>query len=179
VAKSAGLIWDICSPHGAEEQTGRRPVIVWQSDILTRLLHSVMIVPLTTNMQRAGLVGTVLITSTVLGPREDSLAVAFRIRTIPKTARMSRIRMLSAAEMAELEAATDEALGRAEANRDEACPECCEPPVGLCQARESETTKFSLTPFPPAKSFTPRFRSIVDFTRVETCLRCGAEVLHL
>src|ERR1035438_9119954 len=91
--------WAELGPYAPMEQTGRRPVIIWQSDTLNRLLHSVMIVPLTTNMQRAGLVGTVLIPSTVLGPREDSLAVAFQIRTIPKAALISRIRMLSATEM--------------------------------------------------------------------------------
>jgi len=59
--------WAELGPYAPMEQTGRRPVIIWQSDTLNRLLHSVMIVPLTTNMQRAGLVGTVLIPSTVLG----------------------------------------------------------------------------------------------------------------
>src|SRR5579859_237747 len=84
---------------------------VWWAD------HSVTIVPLTTNMQHAGLVGTVVIPSTELGPREDSLAIAFQIRTIPKTDLISRIRVLSDTEMAELDAATDEALGGREGGK--------------------------------------------------------------
>ena len=112
--KRGEVWWAELGPYSPMEQTGRRPVVIWQSNTLNRLLHSVMIVPLTTNMQRAGLVGTVLISSTALGPREDSLAVAFQIRTIPKTALISRIRMLDETEIAELDAATDEALGRTE-----------------------------------------------------------------
>jgi mRNA-degrading endonuclease toxin of MazEF toxin-antitoxin module len=43
------------------EQTGRRPVVIWQSDTLTRALQSVLVVPLTTNLDRARLAGTAMI----------------------------------------------------------------------------------------------------------------------
>jgi mRNA-degrading endonuclease toxin of MazEF toxin-antitoxin module len=48
-------------PYRTQEQTGRRPVIVWQSDTLTRLLQSVLVVPLTANLDRARLAGTALV----------------------------------------------------------------------------------------------------------------------
>lgn len=44
----------------------------------------------------------------------DDTALAFQLRAIPRTALSSRMRMLTDAEMAELELATDEALGRIE-----------------------------------------------------------------
>jgi mRNA interferase MazF len=106
--------WADLGVHRPQEQTGRRPVIVWQSDALNRVLQSVLVVPLTTNLDRARLAGTAMISSTPDGPPADSVALAFQLRAIPRTALSSRMRMLTDGEMAELELATDEALGRIE-----------------------------------------------------------------
>jgi hypothetical protein len=48
------------------------------------------------------------------GPLTDSVALAFQMRAIPKSALDTRIRSLNETELAELELATDEALGRVE-----------------------------------------------------------------
>jgi mRNA interferase MazF len=106
--------WADLGAYRPKEQTGRRPVIVWQSNTLTRVLQSVLVIPLTTNVERARLAGTAVISSTAEGPRTDSVALAFQLRAIPKAALSGRIRMLTNDEMAELELATDEALGRIE-----------------------------------------------------------------
>jgi len=106
--------WADLGAHRPQEQTGRRPVIVWQSDALNRVLHSVLVVPLTTNLDRARLAGTAMIAATPDGPPTESVALAFQLRAVPKTALHSRIRTLTDAEFAELELATDEALGRVE-----------------------------------------------------------------
>ena len=55
--KRGELWWADLGAYRPQEQTGRRPVIVWQSDTLTRLLQSVLVVPLTTNLDRARLAG--------------------------------------------------------------------------------------------------------------------------
>ncbi len=104
--------WADLGAHRPLEQTGRRPVIVWQSDALSSVLHSILVVPLTTNLDRARLAGTAMITATTDGPTTDSVALAFQLRAVPKQALMSRIRALTESEIAELELATDEALGR-------------------------------------------------------------------
>jgi mRNA interferase MazF len=96
------------------EQTGKRPVVVWQSDALTSVLVSVLVVPLTTNLDRAHLAGTAVLQASDGGLTDDSVALAFQMRAIPKTALLSRIRPLTESEMLELEVATDEALGRVE-----------------------------------------------------------------
>ena len=97
------------------EQTGRRPVVIWQSDTLTRVLQSILVVPLTTNLDRANLAGTAMIGSSPAGgPAEDSVALAFQMRAIPKSALQAKIRDLDESELEELELATDEALGRVE-----------------------------------------------------------------
>ena len=89
-------------------------MIIWQSDALNRVLQSILVVPLTTNLDRAHLAGTAIISASPDGPSADSVALAFQMRAIPKAALDTRIRALSEAELAELELATDEALGRVE-----------------------------------------------------------------
>ena len=88
--------------------------MIWQSDALTRALQSVLVVPLTTNLDRANLAGTALISSLTGGLPKDSIALAFQMRAIPKSALRTKIRNLDEGEIEELELATDEALGRVE-----------------------------------------------------------------
>jgi mRNA-degrading endonuclease toxin of MazEF toxin-antitoxin module len=88
--------------------------VVWQSDALTGVLQSVLVVPLTTNMDRANLAGTALIRASPDDLRDNSVALAFQLRAIPKSALQRKIRDLTEDETAELELATDEALGRVE-----------------------------------------------------------------
>ncbi len=88
--------------------------MIWQSDTLTGVLQSVLVVPLTTNLDRANLAGTALIASSSGGPPEDSVALAFQMRANPKSALQTKIRDLNESEFEELELATDEAVGRVE-----------------------------------------------------------------
>jgi mRNA interferase MazF len=106
--------WADLGPYRTQEQTGRRPVIVWQSDTLTRLLQSVLVVPLTTNLDRAKLAGTALIAASDGGLSYDSVALAFQMRAVPKNRLKTLIRSLTTEELAELDLATDEAVGRVE-----------------------------------------------------------------
>ena len=107
--------WADLGPFRPREQTGRRPVVIWQSNALTSTLQSVLIVPLTTNLDRANLAGTAMVqASPEDGLPEDSVALAFQMRAVPKAALETRVRALTETEIAELELATDEALGRIE-----------------------------------------------------------------
>jgi mRNA interferase MazF len=111
--------WADLGPFRPREQTGRRPVVIWQSDALISVLQSVLVVPLTTNLDRANLAGTAIVrASPKEGLPEDSVALAFQMRAIPKDALDSRVRVLTQAELSELELATDEALGRIEPDAD-------------------------------------------------------------
>ena len=115
--KRGEVWWADLGSYRPREQTGRRPVVIWQSDTLTQALESVLVVPLTTNLDRAKLAGTALISSSsVGGPSQDSVALAFQMRAIPKAALKTKIRDLDENELEELELATDEALGRVEPN---------------------------------------------------------------
>jgi mRNA interferase MazF len=110
--KRGELWWADLGAHRPLEQTGRRPVVVWQSDALTRALQSVLVVPVTTNLDRAKLAGTAFIAASPGGLATDSVALVFQMRAIPKSTLTQRIRLLSPDELSELELATDEALGR-------------------------------------------------------------------
>ena len=112
--KRGEIWWADLGAYRPKEQTGRRPVVIWQSDSLTSVLQSVLVVPLTTNLNRAHLAGTALVDSSTGGPPEDSVALAFQLRAIPKAALQSKVRALTESEWQELELATDEALGRLE-----------------------------------------------------------------
>lgn len=82
------LWWADLGPFRPREQTGRRPVVA------------------------AGIAGTAIISASEDGLKEDSVALAFQMRAIPKSALVTRVRALTPDEIAELELATDEALGR-------------------------------------------------------------------
>ena len=112
--KRGEIWWADLGAYRTQEQTGRRPVIVWQSDTLTRLLQSVLVVPLTTNLDRAKLAGTAFIAASEGALAADSVALAFQMRAIPKACLKTRIRALTVEEFAELDLATDEAVGRVE-----------------------------------------------------------------
>jgi mRNA interferase MazF len=99
------------SAHGADRQA---PVVIWQSDALTSVLASVLVVPLTTNLDRAHLAGTALLQASDGGLPDDSVALAFQMRAVPKSTLLARVRPLTETEISELELATDEALGRVE-----------------------------------------------------------------
>lgn len=112
--KRGEIWWADLGPYRPREQTGRRPVVIWQSDTLSRALQSVLVVLLTTNLNRAQLAGTAMIQATDAGPPAPSVALAFQLRAVPKACLTERIRTLTDAELGELELATDEALGRVE-----------------------------------------------------------------
>jgi mRNA interferase MazF len=106
--------WAELGTFRPQQETGRRPVVIVQSNALVGVLQSVLVVPLTANVERARLAGTALISASAEGPAEDSVALAFQMRAIPRKALKSRIRVLTEVELAELELALDEALGRVE-----------------------------------------------------------------
>ncbi len=80
--KRGEIWWADLGPYHPQEQTGRRPVVIWQGNSLIHALHSVLVVPLTTNLDRAHLAGTAVIEASDAGPGEDSVALAFQMRAL-------------------------------------------------------------------------------------------------
>ena len=112
--KRGEIWWVNLGSYRPREQTGRQPVAIWRSNTLTEILQSVLVVPLTTNLERAALAGTALVAASPDGLTEDSVALAFQMRAVPRSALESKIRNLTDDELTELELASDEAIGRVE-----------------------------------------------------------------
>lgn len=87
--KRAEIWWADLGACRPREQTGRRPVVVWQSDTLIRVLQSVLVVPLTTNLDRARLAGTAVVDATPDGRPRHLSPLPFRCG--PCQRRVSRI----------------------------------------------------------------------------------------
>lgn len=72
------------SPVKGHEQGGLRPVLVLQNDTLNYNLNTVVIIPLTSNLQAKGLMTTYFLPSVKSGLNKDSIALLYQVRTIDK-----------------------------------------------------------------------------------------------
>jgi mRNA interferase MazF len=96
VAVARGEIWwaDLSEPTGSEPGF-RRPVIVVQGDPLNRSrIGTVVVVPLTSNLQWADAPGNVLLSAEVTTLSKDSVANVSQIITIDKETLSERISKL-------------------------------------------------------------------------------------
>jgi mRNA interferase MazF len=92
-----GEIWwaDLSEPR-ASEPGGRRPVLIVQDDLLTASrLATVMVVPLTTNLQRAKAIGNVLLPASDTGLNRDSVALVCQVLPLDKVFFDQRVQGLS------------------------------------------------------------------------------------
>ena len=63
---------DLNPTHGSE-QAGRRPVLVFQNDLISRFTRAVVCIPLTSNLRRAQLPSCLLIQAGEGGLARDSV----------------------------------------------------------------------------------------------------------
>ena len=73
------------NPVKGHEQSGFRPVLILQNNILNRNLNTVIIAPLTSNLDAKGLMTTYFLPKKMSKLRKDSVVLFFQIRTIDKT----------------------------------------------------------------------------------------------
>jgi len=71
-------------PVMGHEQGGRRPVVVVQNDVVNPILDTVLVAPLTANLQAANFLLTVTLPAAETGLARDSVALLFQIRTLDK-----------------------------------------------------------------------------------------------
>ena len=72
------------NPIKGHEQGGYRPVLIIQGDVANKYLNTVIVVPLTSNLEAKYKKGTYFISKEVSGLNFDSIALIFQIRTIDK-----------------------------------------------------------------------------------------------
>ena len=83
------------NPVKGHEQSGLRPVLVMQNDILNKNLNTVLIAPITSNLQAKGKLTTFFLTSTSSGLQHDSVILLFQMRTIDITRLTKKLTHLS------------------------------------------------------------------------------------
>jgi mRNA interferase MazF len=96
VVVARGEIWwaDLSEPIGSEPGY-RRPVIVVQGDPLNRSrIATVVVVPLTSNLQWADAPGNVLLSSDLTGLSKDSVANVSQILAVDKSTLTERVSKL-------------------------------------------------------------------------------------
>jgi mRNA interferase MazF len=101
-----GEIWwaDLAEPRGSEPGK-RRPVVIVQEDSLTRSrLRTVMVVPVTSNLQRAAAPGNVVLARSHSALRVESVALACQVLTLDKDFLTARVAALPASVMARIDA---------------------------------------------------------------------------
>lgn len=99
-----GEVWlaDL-NPTQGSEQAGIRPVIIFQSDIVSQFSTTVMAIPLTTNQRRASLPICLLIRQGDGGLAQDSVALCFQLRVLDKTRLIRQLGQLNPETITQLE----------------------------------------------------------------------------
>jgi mRNA interferase MazF len=105
-------VWlvDFGSPRGPE-QAGKRPAIVVQRDDLTEDMVTVIVIPITSNLERLAIPTCVRIPSGEAGLTRDSVALCHHVQVRGKAWAIERLGELSAERMAEIDDKLQEALG--------------------------------------------------------------------
>jgi mRNA interferase MazF len=98
------------NPSRGSEQAGVRPVIVVQRDKLVRFTTTVVVVPLTSNLRRGTIPGTVVIPAGEGGLMQDSVALCYQIVVIDRQRLIRRLGSLSASYLLMLKVAIEYTL---------------------------------------------------------------------
>jgi mRNA interferase MazF len=111
-AATRGEVWlvDLGQPKGDHEQAGRRPAVIFQTDDLSPL-STVVVIPLTTQIRRAGVVNTVWIPAKEAGQDQDSVALCHQIRALDRRKLVHKIGELEPERLSEIEASVLFVLG--------------------------------------------------------------------
>lgn len=91
------------NPVQGSEQSGIRPVIVFQNNEIARYTSTIIIIPLTTNIRRAALPTSVTISQSESGLNEKSVALCHQIRVIDKSRIKKKIGKINEVTLFELE----------------------------------------------------------------------------
>ena len=107
-----GEVWlvDLVQPTEGHEQVGRRPAVVFQTDDLLPL-STVVIIPLTGQLRRAGFAHTVLIPAREAGQDHDSVALCSQIRALDRRKLIHKIGELAPERLSEIELTVVYVLG--------------------------------------------------------------------
>ena len=111
-AAKRGEVWlvDLVQPKGDHEQAGRRPAVIFQIDDLSQL-STVVVIPLTTQIKRAGVANTVWVPANEAGQDKDSVALCHQIRALDRRKLVHKIGALEPERLSEVETSVLFVLG--------------------------------------------------------------------
>jgi mRNA interferase MazF len=87
-------------PAIGHEQQGRRPVLVFQNDVLNAAATTVLIIPFTTTLRRASLPSCLLVRQGDGGLTSDSVALCHQMRVLDASRLTTRLGTLAPTTMA-------------------------------------------------------------------------------
>ncbi|MDX6556989.1 MAG: mRNA interferase MazF [Blastocatellia bacterium] len=101
---SRGEIWlaDL-NPTQGSEQSGTRPVLIFQNDSINRFTSTFLTIPLTANLRRALLPTCVLVRQGDGGLDKDSVPLCHQLRALDKVRLKHRLGTVSKQTMAAIE----------------------------------------------------------------------------
>lgn len=99
-----GEVWlaDL-NPTQGSEQSGIRPIIIFQNNLVSQFSTTTIAIPITTNLRRAALPICLFINQGNGGLIQDSVALCFQMRVLDKTRLIRRLGQLSPEIIAQLE----------------------------------------------------------------------------
>jgi mRNA interferase MazF len=108
------------NPSRGSEQAGIRPVVVVQRETIDRFTQTVVIVPLTSNIRRSNIPGTITIPAEEGGLTQESVALCYQIAVIDRQRLIRQLGQLSSLYVRQLNEALiytlklDESIGEVE-----------------------------------------------------------------
>lgn len=90
-------------PTRGSEQAGRRPVLVFQNDLISRFTRTVICIPLTTNLRRAQLPTCLLLQAGEGGLARDSVLLCHQLRVLDQGRLVTRLGQVSGSILTEIE----------------------------------------------------------------------------
>ncbi|MEA3340600.1 MAG: type II toxin-antitoxin system PemK/MazF family toxin [Chloroflexota bacterium] len=99
------------NPTRGSEQAGRRPVLVFQNNLINRFTRTVICIPFTTNLRRAQLPSCLLIQAREGGLARDSVLLCHQIRVLDQSRLITRLGQVSDSIMVEVKRVAAFTLG--------------------------------------------------------------------
>ena len=99
------------NPKFGHEQSGFRPVIIMQNDLLNPHLSTIICIPVTKNLRYSTLPYCVTLPATEGGLKQDSVALAHQLRVLDKRRLTRALGALSREKLLELEETVSFTLG--------------------------------------------------------------------
>ena len=107
-----GEVWHAdLNPVRGSEQSGSRPMLIFQNDSLNNLVPTVVAIPFTSNLKRAGLPTCVQVSNGEGGLTADSIALCNQLRVIDKCRLQRKLGTVSADTMYDVETSVLYTLG--------------------------------------------------------------------